>query len=296
MKVLVLGASSFSGRAFAHYLTDAGFDVFHGSLRHWNLPKRMDPDYVVNFAAANVVAPSWNYPGLYVRTNVIETTRFFDWMLEQQGTIRKYVHVSTPEVYGNVTGRITEDHPFDPSTPYAVSRAAAEYMARCYQRNYGLPVCFTRACNVYGPGQQLHRLVPKVIHSVLSGRKFPLEGGGVSKRAFIHIDDLCAATKLVMEQGEIGQAYHISGQYLFPIRDLVSVICELCGVKFIDTVQLAPERPGKDACYHLDDSKLRALGWTDRVSIEDGIRSVWQWMTDQWGVLKNQPTTYEVEP
>ena len=295
MNVLVMGASSFSGGAYADYLESLGHAVIRGSLRYWSIPQRLEVDYVVNFAAANVVAPSWNYPALYVKTNVIDTTRFFDWMLEQQG-IRKYVHVSTPEVYGNVEGLITEQQPFNPSTPYAVSRAAGEYMARCYQNQYGLPVVFTRACNVYGPGQQLHRLVPKVIHSILSGRKFPLEGGGASKRAFIHIADLCTATERVMVDGEVGQAYHISGQYLFPIRDLVSVICTECGVNFVDVAQLAPERPGKDSCYHLDDSKIRALGWRDHVDIVEGIHSVWKWMTENWETLKDQPTTYEVEP
>ncbi len=133
-KVLVIGANSFSGAHFVKYAAAQGAEVSTGSLRTWNLPQwNCAADYVVNFSALNVVAPSWDYPIDYLRANVTRTTELLDYLV-RCGKVTRYVHVSTPEVYGATRGKIGEDAPYNPSTPYAVSRAAAEMMCQVYHR------------------------------------------------------------------------------------------------------------------------------------------------------------------
>src|SRR5207245_8557556 len=107
--------------------------------------------------------------------------------------LKKYVHITTPEVYGSTVGFIDESAPFNPSTPYAVSRAAGDMSLKTYHANYGFPVVYTRAANVFGPGQQLYRIVPRTILSIKLGRKLQLDGGGSSQRSFIHISDVSDA-------------------------------------------------------------------------------------------------------
>ena len=292
---LVIGASSFTGTHFCRYLRERGEDVAEESLRGdcTRLFTHTD-EYVVNFAAANVVAPSWKYSEDYLRVNLLQQDIM--WYVMTSAPPRRYLHISTPEVYGSTHGWITEDAPYNPSTPYAVSRAAAEMMLKCYHRQYGLPVVFTRACNVYGPGQQLYRLIPKLIVSIKKGEKFKLEGGGQSARAFIHVNDVCEATYLIATKGTPGEAYHITSGDYQSISGVVRLVCEQMGKDMAEVVEEAPERPGKDADYQLRGDKLLALGWTQKVRLMPGIRSVIEWVDREWDTLKDQPMEYEFRP
>ena len=291
-KWLVIGASSFTGKHFCEYLRKRGEKVDEASLRQGYL--RSAP-YVVNFAAANVVAPSWIWSEEYMKVNVNRQLHFWNALRVWEDLVH-YVHVSTPEVYGSTTGFITEDAPYNPSTPYAVSRAAAEMMLKCYHKQYGLPVIFTRACNVYGPGQQLYRLIPKLIVSIKKGIRFPLEGGGSSYRAFLHVEDVCAATYLAATKGQTGQAYHISSTNLQSIVNIARMICEMMKVDFEEAVEIVSERPGKDSAYELRSQKIRELGWRDEIKLPEGIRSVIDWVEGNWDTLKDQPMEYEFKP
>jgi len=154
-KFLVIGASSFYGSNFCEHLVSKGADVFKASLRDWT-PGRLlecEPDYVVNFAAANIVAESWDNPIEYVECNVREHTKLFQ-VLSEYRRLKKYVHVSTPESYGHTDGWVDETYStWSPSTPYAVTRAAGDMMAMAYHKAFKLPVVITRTANIYGPGQ-----------------------------------------------------------------------------------------------------------------------------------------------
>src|SRR5512146_1114150 len=157
MKLLVIGASSFTGSHFCDYARGKGADVHEASLRSMKAlaQELSEPqEYIVNFAALNVVAPSWQYPSDYLFTNVYTLTTIIDWLKDKP--LDRFLQVSTPEVYGSTSGWIKESHPYNPSTPYAVTRAAAEMMLSVYAKEYGFPMTITRACNTYGPGQQLY--------------------------------------------------------------------------------------------------------------------------------------------
>jgi dTDP-glucose 4,6-dehydratase len=327
-KFLILGSNSFSGASFADHTAAAGFDVLatsrseepHEALLPYKWQtrpgkvrfKRIDinsdldalgallkserPTHVVNFAAQSMVGESWLCPDHWMMTNVVSTIRLHE-LLRNYDRLERYVHVTTPEVYGSTEGWAREDTPFNPSTPYAVSRAAGDMSLKTYFANYQFPVVFTRAANVYGPGQQLYRIVPRTILSAMGGNKLRLDGGGKSVRVFIHMTDVSDATLRIAEADKLGETYHISGYELVSIRTLVEMILARLGMHFEDCVEIGPERPGKDTAYTLDSVKLRAgLGWRDRISLGQGIEDVIAWATRFRTELGKLPSRYDHKP
>ena len=326
LRFLVIGSNSFSGSHFVRYLLEQGDDVLgvsrSGELHPVFLPYRWDgvssarftfhsidlnhdlekllelirewrPDYVVNFAAQGMVAQSWLVPEHWYQTNVVAQVRLHDGLRKIDG-IRKYVHVTTPEVYGSTDGWIKEHTHFAPSTPYAVSRAACDLHLLSFHRAYGFPVVFTRAANVYGPGQQLYRIVPRALYFARTGKRLQLHGGGHSVRSFIHIRDVADATRRIALKGEPGAAYHVSTWQKTTIRELVEKICLMAGIAFADLVDVSDDRLGKDQAYLLDSSRLRdTLGWSDTVGLEEGIRDTLQWVDAHLRELETQPHDYQ---
>jgi dTDP-glucose 4,6-dehydratase len=324
-KYLVLGSNSFSGATFCDFLAAKGMDViatsrsaeahdaflpykWHkraGAVRFKRIDLNHDldaldallkaekPTHVVNFAAQSMVGESWLYPDHWMMTNVVSTVRLHERLRRYDGLVR-YVHVTTPEVYGSTEGWVREDAAFNPSTPYAVSRAAGDMSLRTYFDTHKFPVVFTRAANVYGPGQQLYRIIPRTIYAAMTGQKLKLDGGGKSVRVFIHMTDASDATLAIAEKGTLGVCYHISGYELVSIRTLVETILARLGKRFEDCVEIGPERPGKDTAYTLDSFKLRTeLGWRDTISLEQGVTDTIQWAERFKSDLARLPSKYE---
>ncbi|MCC6233152.1 MAG: GDP-mannose 4,6-dehydratase [Verrucomicrobiales bacterium] len=330
-KILVLGSNSFSGASFVDYALDQGATVL-GASRSAEahpafLPYRWDPaspklaryrfaqldlnhdtarilqqvgdfrpDYVINFAAQSMVAESWLNPDHWYQTNVVANVRLHEG-LRKFDFIQRYVHVSTPEVYGSCSGNVTEEAPYNPSTPYAASRAACDLHLMTFVKNYRFPVVFTRAANVFGPGQQLYRIIPRTGLYVLIGRKLQLHGGGHSVRSFIHIRDVSEGTLRVARRGEIGHVYHLSTRVTHSIRQVVETVCRRLGARFEDVVEVVGDRPGKDAAYLLDSTKARqTLGWADAVTFEQGVDETIAWLKRHLDALRQQPFDYIHKP
>jgi dTDP-glucose 4,6-dehydratase len=248
--------------------------------------------YVVNFAAQSMVAESWEHPDQWYQTNVVANVRLHEG-LRKMASIKKYVHVSTPEVYGSCSGDVRENASFNPSTPYAASRAACDLHLQTFIRQYNFPAVFTRAANVFGPGQQLYRIVPRTLLFLALGQRLQLHGGGHSVRSFIHIDDVSNGTLRAALNGEPGQVFHLSTKRTISIRDLVALMCDQAGVKFEEFAEIVADRPGKDSAYLLDASLARTeLGWQDRVSLEEGIADTKRWIDANLDVLREQPMHY----
>lgn len=327
-KFLVIGSNSFSGASFVDYLLkhghlvlgtsrseelhkaflpyrwngkDAGFRFFKYDLNKdleeiITLVRNEKPSFVVNFAAQSMVAQSWENPDHWFMTNVVSTIRLHD-RLRHFDFLDKYIHITTPEVYGSTDGFIKEDIPFNPSTPYAVSRAAADMSLKTFFDSYGFPVVFTRAANVYGPGQQLYRIIPRTILSVLTGKKLQLHGGGHSQRSFIHFRDVASATMKAAKEGVLGETYHISTDEIVTVRGLVEKICEKLGADFDACVEIVGERLGKDAAYMLDSSKIRQdLNWKDEVSLDEGLTECIEWVRSNLDDLNNMKWDYIHKP
>lgn len=323
-KIVVLGSNSFSGATFCRHMLKQGYEIvaisrskepidallpykwlgerklqFHQlDINHHldEIERLLDINkisIVYNFAAQSMVGQSWQYPEHWFTTNTVSTIKLHN-ILKDKDYLDKYVHISTPEVYGSCQGYVKEDHLFKPSTPYAVSRAAADMSLQTFFDVHKFPVVTTRAANVYGPGQQLYRIIPKTIMSILNGMKLPLHGGGWSERSFIHMDDVSQATQLIGEKGEPGECFHIATENTISIRGLVELICQKMGVAFDSICEISDDRPGKDAVYLLDSSKLRdTLGWKDTVSLEKGVEQTIAWAIKQEKELSSQSMEYK---
>ena len=324
---MVIGSNSFSGASFVDYAIKKGVSVI-GTSRSaepidamlpykWTdhrrfafhkldlnndiqgiseLLRSVKPRYVINFAAQSMVGESWQHPEHWFMTNVVSTVKLHD-VLRKFDFVERYVHVSTPEVYGSCSGFVDENFPFNPSTPYAVSRAAADMSLRTFHSAYDFPVVTTRAANVYGPGQQLYRIIPRTILFILLGRKLQLHGGGVSTRSFIHMNDVSDATWKIMQSGRNGDSYHISTSEVVSIRQLVERICQKLGVSFESHVEIVGERMGKDSAYHLDSTKVRTeLGWEDHLSLDQGLEECIDWVRDNFEALKASNYDYSHKP
>lgn len=301
-EVLGMSRSAPPGRAFLPYQWDdaprAGsftfeqLDLNHDTDRIAQAIGDFRPEYVFNFAAQSMVAESWAHPEHWYQTNIVANVRLHD-QLRKFDFLKRYVHASTPEVYGSCSGTVTESAPFNPSTPYAASRAGCDLHLATFFKNYGFPVVYTRAANVYGPGQQLYRIVPRTILFIALGKKLQLHGGGRSVRSFIHADDVADATMKAAEIGRSGDAYHLStGEYV-SIRELVERICRKMGVEFEAAVEVVADRPGKDAAYLLDSSRARAeLGWDATVSLDEGIDQTIEWVKRNLSELREGPFDY----
>jgi dTDP-glucose 4,6-dehydratase len=250
------------------------------------------PQYVVNFAAQGMVAQSWSRPEHWYRTNTLAMVRLHE-RLRTMDFLKKFVHASTPEVYGNTRGLVREDAPFNPSTPYAISKAACDMNLLAYQRAYGFPAVLTRSANVCGPAQALYRIIPKTVLCVLTGRRLRLEGGGVSVRSFIHIDDVVDATLRIAREGSPGSVFHLATTRNQTIREVVEEVCRQLGASFEDSVEVVGARLGQDAAYLLDATAARtSLGWEPRRTVETAIADVIGWMKRNFERLRDWPAEY----
>ena len=252
--------------------------------------------WVANFAAQRMVAESWLTPVHWYQTNVVANVRLHEELRKWDG-LKKYLHVTTPEVYGSCSGVVREDAPFNPSTPYAASRAACDLHLMTFFKRYNFPVVFTRAANVYGPGQQLYRIVPRAALFSRLQKKLPLHGGGHSTRAFIHGKDVATASLAILDRGQSGQVYHLSTDRFIAIRDLVSMIAQKTGSSFEKLAEVTEDRPGKDAAYLLDSTRAKQeLGWAPAVDLEAGADSVIRWIDQNLSTLRTLPDHYIHKP
>ena len=328
--ILVIGSNSYTGAAFTAHALSQGYEVVGVSrseeLDPVFLPYRLGPadslkrfsflrmdlnekaeeiahlaqernlSFVANFAAQSMVAESWLTPVHWYQTNVVANVRLHEELRKWDG-LKKYLHVTTPEVYGSCSGVVKEDAPFNPSTPYAASRAASDLHLMTFYKRYNFPVVFTRAANVYGPGQQLYRIVPRATLFSRIGKKLPLHGGGHSTRAFIHGDDVAAASMAILKEGTPGEVYHLSTDRFISIRDLVAMVAQKTGTTFEKLAEVTEDRPGKDAAYLLDSSKAKKqFSWSPKIRLEEGVESVVRWIDGNLSTLRGLPDHYIHKP
>jgi len=329
-KFIVIGSNCFSGACFVDYVLGQNPDshvtgisrspekedfflpyiskgqdrfLFHSLNLNIHLEeivsviKEVRPDYIVNFSAQGMVAQSWDNPDQWFQTNGMALMNLAD-RLKEESFLKRFVQISTPEVYGSCSGHITEDAPLNPSTPYAASKACGDLSLIPYHKNFNFPVVFTRATNVYGAHQQLYRIIPRTVIYIKQNKKIQLQGGGKAVKSYIHIRDVCAATLQIARNGKNGEIYHISpdGEGI-SILGLVSLICAKMGRPLDDCVTMVGERLGQDAFYLIDSNKLRdTLGWVPRIPLEEGIAEVIDWVEENFDSIQKCPLEYIHQP
>jgi len=328
-KVVVIGSNAFSGQDFIDLLLDdpsltvigvsrspeksglflryhdrAGLSRYRFRQMDMNLDMAellalLDaekPDAIVNFAAQSEVAPSWEHPEHWFETNTVALAKLIN-HLRRQDYLEKYLHISSPEAYGSCAGKVMEDTPDNPSTPYAASKAAADMLLRTYAEEYGFPLVTVRATNVYGARQQLFKIIPRSIIYIKSSRTIPLHGGGGAVKSYIHVRDVSKAELAVLRDGEIGGRYHISPNAGVAVRDVVLMICDIMGVRFEEQTEMVDERPGQDAAYLIDSTKLRTtLGWEPEIGLQEGLEETIAWVEGSWHAIQGHELVYVHKP
>lgn len=324
MKYLVLGSNSFAGATFVNSVLSQDEEVVgisrsqqpnkvlrpyenHPNLKNFtfhqldlnldfdqikNLITKYKPHYIVDFAGQGMVAESWSDPAQWYLTNIVAKVKLHEF-LKECSFLQRYVRVSTPEVYGNVEAKMREDHPSNPSTPYAVSHAAIDMSLQAFFKQYQFPVILARFSNFYGPHQQLYRIIPKTMICALLKKKLPLHGGGVSERMFIYADDVSSGIFKSIQLGKLGQIYHFSNGPCLSIRALVEKICDQMNVAAEDFLEIAEERAGKDNKYEMDASKSETeLDWRPSYTLDQGLEKTIHWVSDNIDIIKTLPLNY----
>jgi dTDP-glucose 4,6-dehydratase len=242
-----------------------------------NILEKEEIAAIIHFAAESHVDRSILDASPFIEANVRGTQVLLD--LAREFQIDKFVHMSTDEVYGQLgeDGMFTEDTPFNPSSPYSASKAAADMLARAYYHTHGLPVCIVRACNNYGPWQYPEKLIPVVISKALQDQKVPVYAQGLNVREWLYVDDCCEGVFAVLEKGRPGEAYNIgSGQEQRNI-DVVKAILDIMG-KSYDLIEFVQDRPGHDFRYRLDGSKaLSEMTFSAATAFAEGLAKTVQW-------------------
>jgi len=242
--------------------------------------EQFNPDYVVHFAAESHVDKSILNPDIFLQTNVLGTQIMLNYSREHK--VKKFVQVSTDEVYGSITGdlKATENDPLSPNNPYSASKASADMMLRVAFQTYGQRINVIRACNNFGSYQFPEKLIPVVIGNALRGMDIPIYGDGKNIREWMHVEDHCKAIDLVMQEGVSGEIYNVGTGNKWKNIDLVEYILEKMKIKN-DLISYVLDRQGHDMRYSVDSSKIRKeLGWKPQIDFEEGLDKVITWYTN----------------
>jgi dTDP-glucose 4,6-dehydratase len=257
------GVDRLKGYSFVRAdITDAG--AVESAFRSFQ------PDFVVHFAAESHVDRSIEAGEVFTRTNVVGTQVMLD--AARRHDVDGFVHVSTDEVYGSIeTGSATEDFPLRPSSPYAASKAASDLMALSHHHTYGLSLVVTRCTNNFGPRQHPEKLIPKALLFAREGKPIPIYGSGQQVRDWLYVKDHCEAILHVAGLKRWGEVFNIAGRCEMTNLEVVRSILEVAPSR--GAYANVADRPGHDARYSLDDSRLRASGWSPRFEFGEGLRA-----------------------
>ena len=293
-RILNLDAQGFGSNIqnLADYKDDRRYTFFRGDIADSSLVSSLveKADLVVNFAAETHVDRSISRPDSFLHSNVNGVFCLLEAIRDHNPSVR-YVQISTDEVYGDILrGSSTEDSTLRPSSPYSASKAAGDVFVMAYARTYGLEAMITRCTNNYGPYQFPEKLIPKTIIRAKEGLKIPIYGTGENVRDWIYVTDHCRAVEQVLNRGRRGEIYNISAGEERTNLFIAKFILEMLG-KSEDQIEFVEDRPGHDARYSLDSSRIREeLGWRPERSFEEGLQTTVEWYLqnpDWYGPLVN---------
>ena len=249
------------------------------------------PEYVINVAALSEVGISNEQPVEYFAVNATAVVRLCN-HLRRTSYLRQYIHIASAEVFGANTGQLDEVALFNPTTPYAVSKSAADMFLYSLIRNFDFPVTLIRSTNVFGKHQQLYKIIPRMIIYNKLGKKVELHGGGKSSKFFIHIRDVVNGLMLAIEKEKTG-TFHFSVPDNEVIAGIVRRVCERLGSDFEQSTTVVGERLGQDPSYWLNCSRaMEELGWKPRISFEEGVDEVIEWVEANWAQIEKEPLEY----
>ena len=323
MRLLVTGGAGFIGSNFIHYwlknhpgdfVVNLDKLTYAGNLENLKACEN-NPNYsfvkgdicdsavvgqamkgvntVVHFAAESHVDRSIMDPSLFVKTNVLGTQVLLNEALEAK--VARFHHISTDEVFGTLElsdpQRFNEDTPYNPRSPYAASKAAADHLARAYHVTYKLPVTITNCADNFGPYQYPEKLISLTVTNLLEGKKVPIYGDGLYVRDWLYVEDHCRAIDLVIKKGKVGETYLVGTDSDIANIDIAGKLLAIMGMdeKMIEYVA---DRPGHDRRYAIDAGKIKnELGWMPVFDLEEALNTTVAWYKNNkswWQKLKNK--------
>lgn len=239
-------------------------------------------NYVVHFAAQSHVQNSFFEPLKYINDNVVGTSILLE-SCRKYGLIKKFIYISTDEVYGESDFNIeekskTENNTLYPTNPYAATKAGAELLARSYYYSYSMPIIITRGNNVYGPNQYPEKLIPKFIQLLKDGKKVTIQGDGSSVRSFLHSSDTVSAIECILLNGKIGEIYNIGGEddMEYSVINIAKILIKLIKKEenYDKWIEYIEDRPYNDKRYYISNEKLKKLGWNANTNLIDGLKEL----------------------
>lgn len=241
------------------------------------------PDAIMHLAAESHVDRSIEDASEFLKTNIMGTYNILQVVRELE--IKKLHHISTDEVFGDLSLNdppFTEDHPYQPSSPYSASKASSDHLVRAWQRTYGVPAIITNTSNNYGPFQFPEKLIPHMILSAKAGKPLPIYGDGKQIRDWLYVEDHAEALVMVLESGQVGETYNIGGEQEVANIDVVHAICDVLDRidqrNYKSLIEFVKDRPGHDRRYAIDNSKIKSkLGWSPSHSFEQGLEKTVRW-------------------
>ncbi|KAL8031961.1 hypothetical protein ABFX02_13G062700 [Erythranthe guttata] len=246
-------------------------------------------DTIMHFAAQTHVDNSFGNSFEFTKNNIYGTHVLLE-ACKVTGQIRRFIHVSTDEVYGETDeDAVVGNHEASqllPTNPYSATKAGAEMLVMAYGRSYGLPVITTRGNNVYGPNQFPEKLIPKFILLAMRGKTLPIHGDGSNVRSYLYCEDVAEAFEVILHKGEVGHVYNIGTKKERRVTDVARDVCNLFNMDPDKSIQFVENRPFNDQRYFLDDQKLTNLGWSERTTWTEGLKKTMEWYTsnpDWWG-------------
>jgi len=252
-------------------------------------------DTVMHFAAQTHVDNSFGNSFAFTNANIYGTHVLLE-SAKNCPTIKRFIHVSTDEVYGEgedfETAPMEEEHVLEPTNPYAATKAGAEFLVKSYHRSFKLPVIITRGNNVYGPHQFPEKLIPKFTNQLLRNMPVTLHGDGQNTRNFLYVEDVARAFDVILHKGTIGHIYNIGGENEKPNVQVAKDLIKLLGKTDLEDelITFVPDRKFNDLRYTINSSKLHKLGWKEEMSWEDGLRTTVEWYkkyTSRYGNIDN---------
>ena len=251
------------------------------------------PDFVINFAAL-AYATSWDKSFRYYDTNVTAVSKICEF-LSNKSYLKKFLQIGTSELYGPVSEPVDENYPINPTSPYSISKLAADMHLETMFKVRKFPMNIIRPSNGYGSGQLLYRIVPKSAYLILKGEKFPLEGGGRVKKSFMHCRDIARAIYMILHKGKMGEIYNAGVDQPISMREIVEKVAKCLDRNFDDVVNITEGRLGEDAQYWLSSKKLfNDTGWKPEISIDEGIKETVDWVKNNMNNFKNENLEFQL--
>ena len=260
---------------------------------------RYQPRAILNFAAESHVDRSISGPAEFIETNIVGTFRLLEAVRAYQASLAqpdaskfRFLHVSTDEVYGSLVpneAAFSESRRYEPNSPYSASKAASDHLVRAYHHTYGLPVLTTNCSNNYGPLHFPEKLIPLMIVNALAGKPLPVYGDGQQIRDWLYVKDHCAAIRVVLDRGRIGETYNVGGWNEKANIDIVHAVCALLdemqpridAQPYASQISFVTDRPGHDRRYAIDARKIsEELDWKPAETFETGLRKTVRWYLD----------------